>query len=59
LLRLLLAALPIAAFTVAIPFVNRIEPRFFGTPFLLVWVLAWILLTPVCLWTIARLERRP
>ncbi len=58
LLRVLLAALPIAAFTVAIPFVNRIEPRLFGAPFLLVWVLAWIVLTPACLWTIARLERR-
>jgi hypothetical protein len=54
----LLAALPIAAFTVAIPFVNHIEPRLFGAPFLLVWILAWILLTPACLWTIARLERR-
>jgi hypothetical protein len=57
-LRLLLAAVPIAALTVAVPLVNRIEPRVAGLPFLLAWILAWVLLTPAFLWTIGRLERR-
>jgi Protein of unknown function (DUF3311) len=56
-MRLLLAAVPIAALTVAIPLVNRVEPRFFGVPFLLSWIVAWVLLAPAFLWTISRLER--
>lgn len=59
LLRALLAFVPVAAFTIAIPFVNRIEPRIFGAPFLLGWIVAWVLLTPPLLWIVSRLERRP
>lgn len=57
--RVLVAALPFAALTVAIPLVNRIEPRIFGMPFLLGWILAWILAAPVFLWVAGRLEPRP
>lgn len=57
-LRILLAAVPIAALTVAVPFVNRIEPRVLGLPFLLFWLTAWVVLTPVFLWSIGRLEKR-
>jgi hypothetical protein len=56
--RVILAAIPIAALTVAVPLVNRIEPRVVGLPFLLAWILGWVLLTPAFLWTIGRLERR-
>ena len=56
--RVLLAAIPAAALTIAVPFVNRIEPRIFGAPFLLSWILLWVLLTPAFLWTVGRLERR-
>ena len=57
-LRVLLAAIPIAALSVAVPFVNRVEPRVFGLPFVLFWILAWIALTPGFLWTIGRMDRR-
>jgi hypothetical protein len=57
-LRLLLAAIPLAALTVAIPLVNRIEPRILGLPFLLCWIVAWACLTPVFLWAIGRVEKR-
>ena len=57
-LRILLAAVPIAALTVAVPFVNRIEPRVLGLPFLLFWLTAWVVLTPAFLWGIGRLEKR-
>jgi Protein of unknown function (DUF3311) len=57
-LRILLAAVPIAALTVAVPFVNRIEPRVLGLPFLLFWLTAWVVLTPVFLWGIGRVEKR-
>jgi hypothetical protein len=53
-----LTAIPISALTLAVPLVNRIEPRVAGLPFLLAWILAWVLLTPAFLWTIGRLERR-
>ena len=57
-LRLLLAAIPLAALTVAIPLVNRIEPRILGLPFLLCWIVAWVCLTPAFLWAIGRVEKR-
>ena len=57
-LRALLVAIPLVALTVAIPLVNRVEPRFFGLPFLLSWIVLWVLLTPVFLWMIGRTERR-
>lgn len=57
LLPALLAAIPLAALSVAIPLVNRVEPRIFGVPFLLGWIVAWVLLTPGFLWTIGRLQR--
>lgn len=56
--RWLFAALPVSALSVAIPFVNRIEPRILGLPFLLFWIVAWVALTPVCLWALGRSERR-
>jgi hypothetical protein len=57
-LRFLLAAIPVAALTVAVPLVNRVEPRIFGVPFLLAWLALWVLATPAFLWTIGRMERR-
>lgn len=57
-LRIWLAAIPIAALSIAIPLVNRIEPRVLGLPFVLFWIVAWILLTPAFIWSIGRLERR-
>ncbi len=57
-LRLLLAAIPITALTLAVPFVNRIEPRVLGLPFLLAWIMAWVALAPLFVWGIGRIERR-
>jgi len=57
LLRILLAAVPIAALTVAVPFVNRVDPRIAGLPFILAWIIAWVLLTPAFIWSIGRLDR--
>jgi hypothetical protein len=56
-LRLLLAAIPIAALSIAVPLVNRVEPRILGLPFLLCWIVGWVCLTPAFLWTIGRLEK--
>ena len=58
LLRALLAATPICALTIAVPLVNRVEPRILGLPFVLCWIMSWVALTPVFLWGVGRLERR-
>lgn len=56
--RFLIAAIPPVALTVAVPFVNRVEPRIFGLPFLLAWIVCWVLVTPLFIWSVGRLERR-
>lgn len=57
-LRVLLAAIPIAALSFAVPLVNRVDPRVLGMPFVLFWIAAWVMLTPAFLWTIGRIEKR-
>jgi hypothetical protein len=57
-MRFLLAAIPIVALSIAVPFVNHVEPRIFGLPFALAWITGWVFVTPAFLWTIGRLERR-
>ena len=53
-----LALVPVLALTLGIPFANRLEPRIFGLPFLLAWIVGWILLTPVFMAVVHRLDRR-
>ena len=53
-----LALLPPLMLTAAIPLVNRVEPRILGVPFFLAWIAVWMLLTPVCLYSIYRIEGR-
>jgi hypothetical protein len=45
----LLAAVPVLALVAALPFVNRVEPLVLGLPFLLFWMLAWVMVTPAFL----------
>ena len=58
LVSVLLALVPVLALTLGIQFANRLEPRIFGLPFLLAWIVSWIILTPVVMATIHRLDRR-
>lgn len=46
---LVVAAFPVLALTCGLPFVNRLEPVVLGLPFLLFWILAWVLATPLFL----------
>ncbi len=57
-MRFLLAAIPIVALTIAVPFANRVEPRIAGLPFLLAWIAFWVIVTPLFVWGIGRMERR-
>jgi hypothetical protein len=56
-LRIVLPAIPFCALSVAVPLVNRIEPRILGLPFLLFWLAFWVAVTPVALWASRRLAR--
>jgi hypothetical protein len=43
------AAVPVVALIGGLPFANRLEPMVLGMPFLLVWILGWVALTPAFL----------
>ena len=43
------AAIPAVALVTGLPFVNRLEPIVFGLPFLLLWILGWVVVTPAFL----------
>jgi hypothetical protein len=53
---LLLAAIPFATMCFSVPLWDRIEPMVLGLPFNLFWLMSWIVLTPVCLWGVYRIE---
>jgi hypothetical protein len=48
-LALMFAAIPFITLVFALPLVNRIEPVILGFPFLLFWILSWVVLTPAIL----------
>ncbi len=49
-LRALIPALvPAVALVAGLPFVNRLEPVVLGLPFLLFWILGWVMVTPLFL----------
>jgi len=45
------------ALVAGLPFVNRLEPIVFGLPFLLAWILGWVLVTPAFLGLAYLLDR--
>jgi hypothetical protein len=56
--RFLLAIVSPVMLTAAVPLANHVEPRVFGFPFLLVWIFFWVLIAPLCLYGVYRLEGR-
>ncbi len=56
--RATLGLVPILALTIAVPFVNRLDPTIFGLPFVLFWVVGWVFATPLFLWFVGRVEGR-
>jgi Protein of unknown function (DUF3311) len=47
--RFALAALPWIGMLVLVPAANRVEPYVLGLPFLLFWIVLWVVLTAVCM----------
>jgi hypothetical protein len=58
-ISLALAAIPVLALTLGIPFANRLEPRIAGLPFLLAYIAIWILLTPCFMLAVYRRDHPP
>jgi len=57
-LALILGALPFLTLVFALPFVNRIEPMVLGLPFILFWILSWVILTPLILFAAYLIEKK-
>ena len=53
----LLAALPAIGLLAGVPLANRIEPYVLGLPFLLFWIVAWVVATSAIMWLIWTLDR--
>jgi hypothetical protein len=54
--RILLGIAPFIATLIPLPWVNRVEPRVFGFPFLMFWLCACVVLTTACMALIYRLD---
>ncbi len=58
-LPLAIAFIPALALVAGLPFVNRLEPVVLDLPFLLAWILGWVLATPLFLTASYLLARPP
>ena len=53
---ILLALTPFVAVCFSVSLWDRIYPIVLGLPFNFFWLIAWLLLTPACMWGAYRLE---
>jgi hypothetical protein len=51
-----LAALPFIGILLGVPFVNRVEPLVLGMPFVLAWIVMWVVLASVIMAIVYRLD---
>ena len=51
------AVIPALALTLGVAVANSLEPRILGLPFVLAWIVAWVLLTPAFMWVAYRNTR--
>ena len=57
LLSLVLSSVPFVGMCFSVSLWDRIEPRVLGIPFNLAWVMTWLVLTPLVMAIVYRLER--
>lgn len=57
-LPLLIGAVPFVMLVFALPLVNRVEPMVLGLPFILFWIMLWIVLSPPLLFLAYRIEKQ-
>lgn len=53
---ILLGLIPFAAMCFSVSLWDRVYPIVLGIPFNLFWLVAWIVITPLCMWAAYRLE---
>jgi hypothetical protein len=53
-----LAAVPALGLLGGVPFANRVHTLVLGLPFLLFWIVAWVVLAAVCMGVLYRLDHR-
>jgi hypothetical protein len=53
---LLLGLIPVIAMCFSVSLWDRIDPMIFGLPFNLFWLVAWIVLSTLCMWAAYRVE---
>jgi hypothetical protein len=51
-----LGLIPFVAMCLSVSLWDRIHPIIFGLPFNLFWLLAWIVLSSLCMWAAYRVE---
>ena len=56
---ILMGLIPFAAICLPVALWDRVYPMILGLPFNFFWLIAWMLLTPVCMWGAYRLEAPP
>ena len=54
----LLAALPSIGLLGGVPFANRVHSLVLGLPFLLLWMLGWVVATSACMTVLYVIDRR-
>jgi hypothetical protein len=52
----IMAALPFIGILIGVPFVNQVEPLVLGMPFVLAWIVIWIVLSAIIMGIIYRLD---
>ena len=55
---LVFAAIPFITLVFCLPFVNRVKPMILGLPFLLFWIVFWVVVTPLALFWADRAEKK-
>ena len=53
---LLLGLIPFVATCFTVPLWDRVHPMILGLPFNFFWLIAWLFLSPLCMWGAYRLE---
>ncbi len=53
---LLLGLIPFVAMCFSVSLWDRIDPMILGVPFNLAWLIAWIVISTLCMWLAYRIE---
>lgn len=53
---ILLGLVPFVAVCFSVPLWDRVYPTVFGLPFNIFWLVTWLLLTPLVMWGVYRIE---